>query len=429
MPTLDSIRAQFPALAGPITYLDNAGCSQLPRCVIDAMSRYLVDNYVQLGADYEPSKRAKATVERAHEVVKCLVNAGMGAGDAAAYTTGPAGGSTSVGEVILGPSTSALCNMIAQCYADAPHPSRDEIVVSTAGHESNVGPWVRLAKRGYKVRLWDLDPGTMTFTSDGLRKHLSDRTRLVVFPQVSNILGEIVDVAALTAVAHAAGARVVVDGVAYVPHRAVDVRAWKCDWYVYSTYKVYGPHMAAMFGTREAMAELTGPNHYFIDAKSFPYKFELGGVNHEGAAGIAALYEYLCFLADAPAPGPGAPVDRAVIERAMGVMTELELPVQRRLVEFLSSDGGVRIIGPAHAEASRVSTIAFVRLGKSSAELVKRANAAGLGCRYGSFYSVRLCEQFGLSAADGVVRISTVHYNTMDEVERMIAFLKREFAS
>jgi selenocysteine lyase/cysteine desulfurase len=140
------------------------------------------------------------------------------------------------------------------------------------------------------------------------------------------------------------------------------------------------------------------------------------------------LYEYLCFLADAPPPVPGARIDRAVIERAMRVMTELELPVQRRLVEFLSSDGRVRIIGPAHAEASRVSTIAFVHRSKPSAEIVKRANAAGLGCRYGSFNSVRLCEQLGLSAADGVVRLSTVHYNTMDEIERMIAFLKGEFA-
>ncbi len=427
-PSITEIRAQFPALASSTIFLDNAGGSQLPRVVIDAMARYLAHDYAQLGGDYPESLRARATVQGAHTFLKTFVN-----------SAGPENSGTGVGEVALAASTSILCHILAGCYADAlaARGGRNEIIVSTAGHESDVGPWMRLERRGFRIIPWHINPATMQMDLDALRAMLGPRTRLVAFPHVSNLLGEIVDVQSIARLAHAAGARVLVDGVAFAPHRAIDVRALECDFYVYSTYKVYGPHMAAMFGTHDAWAELTGPNHFFIDPSEVPYKFELGGVNHEGCAGILALGDYLRFLAGTPSAIPSDPsqpsstpqtLDRSIVVDAFARMTALELPLQRRLIEFLRSRPGVRLIGPAHGEESRVSTISFTHARRSSREIALAANARGLALRYGHFYSLRLAEQLGLHPADGVVRASLVHYNTPGEVEQLIAFLDRELA-
>lgn len=404
---IERLRAEFPGLSSSTVFLDNAGGSQVPRVVAEAMRAYLLGSYAQLGGDYPESRRARETIDGARADVRTLMN-GQG-----------------LGEVVLGASTTLLCLMLAGCYADAlaERPERDELVISTAGHESDVGCWLKLAKRGFKVKTWSVNATTLRHEAADLAALVGERTRLVAFPHVSNLLGDIEDVARLTRVAQAAGARVMVDGVAFAPHRAMDVAAWGCDWYVYSTYKVCGPHMAALFGRHEALAELTGPNHFFIDPKAVPYKFELGGVNHEGCAGLRALAEYLRLVAGETAVA-GAALSRVTVERAFARITELEVALQGRLLEYLRGESRVRIIGPAHGAATRVSTISFVWAGRSSQSIALALNAEGLAVRFGSFYSNRLAEQLGLDPADGVVRASLVHYNTAAEVERLIGALR-----
>lgn len=408
-PSTGTIRSCFPALASSTAFLENAGGSQLPRSVIDAMTAYMAHTFVQLGADYPASRSATDTVHRAHDFMKVLVNAGE------------------TGEVVLASSTSILVHMLADAYARALDPRRDEIVVSTLGHEANVGPWLRLADRGYKVRPWGPaqdSHGDWRCTAESLAPLLGERTRLVAFPHVSNLLGDIEDVHGLTAMAHQAGARVVVDGVAFAPHRAIDVAAWGCDWYIFSNYKVYGPHMATMFGRRDAFAELKGPNHFFVADDDIPYKFELGGVNHEGCAGLLGLMPYLRMLDGSTGPA-AAPthIDRATVKRAFDRMTALELPLQQRLIDYLRSKPSVTLHGPARADASRVATISFTCRGQRSADVSRRVCERGVAIRHGSMYSVRLCEELGLDPQDGVVRVSLVHYNTLDEVDRLIAAL------
>jgi len=397
-----SIRGRFPALAGDTMFLENAGGSQVPQSVVDRMRDYMLGSYVQLGASYPLSVRASATVDEAHSFVKAL----LGGGD---------------GEAVLGPSTSALLQMLGDCYARVLEPG-NEIVVARCGHEANVGPWVRLERVGVKVRWWEVDPQSFDSPIEALERLLSDRTALVAFPHVSNLLGGIADVAAVTRLAHAAGARVVVDGVAYAPHRAMDVATWDVDWYAFSAYKVYGPHMAALWGTRSAMAELEGPNHFFVAAGDVPYKLELGGVNHEGCAGLLGMRDYLAFLAEEAEP---ARLDRAGVERAFDVMTACELPVQARLIEYLGTRPEVRIIGPAHSRGSRVGTVSFVHRSKSSREITDVVDRSGIAIRSGHMYAYRLCEALGLDPADGVVRVSLVHYNTVEEIDRLIAVLDR----
>ena len=433
-----AIRSRFPALAGKTVFLDNAGGSQLPRCVIDAMRRYTEETFVQLNADYLLSARASAVIPRARAVVRAFLNA------------------DGLGEVVFGSSTTVLCHLLACAYADArdiarapslapagarpPNPRflrRDRLIVSTAGHEANVGPWMRLALRGYEVVPWQAEPTRDAATGetlwrpslDTLRRLLDERTLLVLVPQVSNILGEVWDIAAVAEAAHAVGARVVADGVAFAPHRAPDMAALGCDWYVYSTYKVFGPHMAAMFGRRDAMAELTGANHDFIDADN-PYKWELGNANHEGAAGVAALWDYVRDLADlAGAPSATDVPARAAFESAFRLVREIEESLQARLIDYLRRKPGVRIIGPSAADGSRVCTVSFTSERASPPQISRHLGERDIGVRWGHAYSKRLVEAMSadtslrMRAETGVARISLQHYNTADEVDRACAVL------
>lgn len=399
-PDPDRLRREFPALASGVVFLENAGGSQVPACVADAMHRYLRETCVQPGAGYPLSRRCAATVEAAHAFARLFVGARSG-------------------HAILGSSTTALLNLIAAGYAQVLKPGQ-EIVLAETGHEANLGPWKRLERLGVKIRWWRVDPATFTCPLDGLRELLNERTALVALPHVSNLLGGIVDLPAVVKLAHAAGARVVADGVAYAPHRAVDVDAWEVDWYVYSTYKVFGPHMAVLYGRNDALAELPGPNHDFIPRDDLPYQFEPGGANHEGCAGLLALGDYLKLLA---AVEPGAPLDRAVIETAFAHAAALEQPPTARLLEYLHGKPGVRVIGSPVADEHRVGTVSFVHDRLSSREITAAVDRSEVAIRHGHMYAHHLCLALGLPVEDGVVRVSLVHTNTMAEIERLLEVL------
>jgi len=211
--------------------------------------------------------------------------------------------------------------------------------------------------------------------------------------------------------------------VAYAPHRAIDASGWGVDDYFYSAYKVYGPHMAALFGRHDALAEIEGPNHFFIPKDDIPYKFEPGGVSHEAAAGLLALGQYLRFLAGADADA-NEPCSRETVESANAVMTSLETPLQQRVIEYLRSKPGVRIVGPDRTDPeTRVGTISFVHESKSSGEIARRLNGRNIGVRNGHMYAWRLCEALGLDPEDGVVRVSLVHYNDARDFDRLTGAL------
>ncbi len=400
VPSRDAIRSWFPALSNEFAYLENAGGSQVPGCVANAIRDYMLTDYVQLGAGYAQSQRATQTVADAHAFAEQIVGAGT------------------AGKVVLGNSTTALIQIIAGSYADIWTPG-DEVVVAATNHEANAGAWAKLAQMGVVVRIWDVDPDTFQCSLESLRALLNDRTRIVAFPHVSNLLGEVVDVSAITELAHAHGAKVFVDGVAYAPHRTIDVEKWGVDWYVFSWYKVYGPHMAALFGRHEAFAELTGPNHFFIPRESIPYKFELGSISHEGCAGLLSLRDYFAFLAGEPWKG------RETVIRAFEGIAELELPLQVRFLQFLRQKSRVRIIGLGAETEQSVGTISFVHADLTPSQIVAEVDQHNIGIRYGNMYAVRLCSSLGIELEEGVVRVSLVHYNTPEEIDRLISVLDK----
>ncbi|MCE9636212.1 MAG: aminotransferase class V-fold PLP-dependent enzyme [Planctomycetes bacterium] len=403
MRTIDAIRRRFPALAGDWHLLENAGGSQVPETVPDAIRDYMRGTYVQLGAGYPLSRRADEVVARTHALSRVFV--------------GDPGVGAAAGTAILGPSTSQLCAMLADAYGRTIR-AGDNVVVADTGHEANVGPWTRLAARGIEVRHWSVNRDAQDCLLPDLDAVLDARTRIVAVPHVSNLLGAVADVAEIGRRAHAVGARVVVDGVAFAPHRAVDVAALGADWYVFSTYKVYGPHMAVLWGRADAAAEIEGPNHFFVPRGEHPYKFELGGVPHESCAGWNAAIEYVAWLGGHSGAGD---FGREAIVSGFAEAARLEAPLVERLLDGLRSLSGVRVIGPAVSGPTRVPTVSFTHARLSSRDVVAAMHARRVAVRNGHMYAHRLCTALGIDLADGVVRISAVHYNTADEVDAAIA--------
>jgi selenocysteine lyase/cysteine desulfurase len=255
---------------------------------------------------------------------------------------------------------------------------------------------------------------------------MTDRTRLVAVTHVSNILGRINPIKEIARVVHDRGAMICVDGVAYAPHRCIDVQELDVDFYALSFYKVYGPHYAMLYGKSEHLLAMPGFNHFFIADTDVPYKFQPGNVNFELCYGMLGLWDYLGGFARAH--GHSDPGDdrcgqlRLMFDR----IASHEEKLADKLLGYLGSKSGVRIIGPATSDSTkRVPTISFVVEGKQSDSITAAVDTHKIGIRYGDFYARRLIEDLGLQPQNGVVRVSMVHYNTLDEVDRLISVLDR----
>ena len=394
---IDHVRRQFPALADGFGYLDNAGGSLVLGRVADRVRDYLLTTSVQTGASYPQSRRAVERVAEARSRIALLLNAERQE------------------EIVLGPSTTVMFQFLARAMEGRLRPG-DEIVVTDFDHESNIGPWRALEKRGVVIRTWGLDPDTLEVSLDALDALMTERTRLVAVTHCSNILGTVNPVAEIARRVHARGAEIAVDAVAYAPHRAVDVRALDVDYYVFSFYKTFGPHFAVLYGRYEKLLELDGLYHYFYSREKVPAKLEPGNTNYELAWGSAGIVDYLDELG-------GGTGDRAAIERAYADIAAQETAVGGRLLDYLGSRNDVRVIGRRQAGPDRVPTISFKAEGRDSAEIVGAVDPHGLGIRFGDFHSRRLVERLGLAGDGGVVRVSMVHYNTLDEVDRLVGAL------
>ena len=396
---LDFVRGHFPGLASPWAFMDNAGGSHVLAGVADRVRDFLLTTPVQHGASYGPSAEAARKVAEATAAIAAMI------------------GAARPEEVVIGGSTTFLLQQLARAMASSFRPG-DEIVVTDADHESNIGPWRALERLGVVIREWRVDPDSLELELDALDRLLGPRTRMVCVTHCSNVLGTIMPVTEIARRVHAAGAELCVDGVAYAPHRAIDVQALGCDWYVYSFYKTYGPHQAVLWGRHERLLELDSLNHDFIGRDRVPYKLQPGNVNYELAWGCAGIPDYLAALA----AHHGAD--------AFELIAEQEEALAAPLLAWLGARNDIRIIGRRTADrAQRVPTISFVADGRSSAEIVAAVDPARIGIRYGDFYARRLIEHLGLADCQGVVRVSLVHYNTAGEVERLLAALEDALAA
>ncbi len=403
---LDFVRSQFPALAGDWTFFDNAGGSQTLKPIVDRISEYLLTSDVQLGASYAVSQLAGDRVSKATQGIATLMNA------------------SDPTEIVMGSSTSLLLRILALCLGQTFAPG-DEIIVTNCDHEANISPWLDLQRQGMIVKFWRLNPETLELHLEDLELLLSDRTRLVALTHASNILGTINPIRAVCDRVHAQGGLVCVDGVGYAAHRLVDVQAFDVDFYAFSFYKTYGSHYAVLYGKQPLLVSLPNFNHYFI--QDSPYKFQPGNVNFELSYGMLGLCDYLSEMAQRHSRET-APDLRSQMQQAFSLIAEHEEALSDRLLRFLRSKANVRILGSELADRSRrVPTISFVVAGMDSASIPIQVDPHQIAIRYGDFYAKRLIQDLGLAPQNGVVRVSMVHYNTVEEVDRLIAILDRLF--
>ncbi|WP_062207551.1 cysteine desulfurase-like protein [Aureimonas sp. AU12] len=406
---LDFVRSQFPALAGEWAFMDNAGGSQVLRRVADRVSDYLLTSSVQTGASYAPSRLSTQRVAQTREAFARFMNCDPG-------------------EIVEGPNTTILLRFLSEAMTGRLQPG-DEIVLTNVDHEANIGPWLHHAARGVVIKWWRCDPETFELDLGDLRALMSERTKLVCVTHASNILGTINPIAEIADIVHAAGAELVVDAVAYAPHRAIDVKALGADYYVFSVYKVFGPHHAVMYGKRDRLEALDNIYHYFFDKSRVPHKIEPGNMNYECAWGSIGTVDYVEELGRREGAAKGAAQGdaegRAAIEAGFAGIAEQERIVSARLMDFLLSRNSVRVIGrTSTAIEDRVSTLSFTVGKESSRGIVEAVDAAKVGIRFGDFYARRVVEEHGLMKQDGVVRVSMIHYNTVAEVDRLIAALE-----
>ena len=401
---LDYVRRQFPALRDDAVLLDNAGGSQIAKPVFDRISEFMFSANVQLGATYATSAAAGRKVAEGRSALATLLNADRAE------------------EVVMGATATQLFDQLAQSLVQHWEPG-DEVVVSNFDHEANIGPWRRLEQRGIVVKTWELPKGEHRPGPESLAPLLGPKTRLVAMTHCSNIFGSINDVRAIADLVHDHGAMLCVDGVAFAPHRAIDVKALDADFYGFSVYKTYGPHHAALYGKYDLLRHKAGNiNHYFYGEDRVPNKLEPGNPNYELAYSCVGVIEYLEGLA--AAHGINAE-GRAAVEAAFDIIADHETALSERLLDYLRNREDVTIVGdPSSDRDARVPTISFVIAAQSSRETVESVDPSGIGIRFGDFHSKRLVQALDLGDPDGVIRVSAVHYNTLDEMDRLIERLE-----
>lgn len=400
--TMDDARGRFPGLRSDWAFFDHAGGSPPLGAVIEAAGAHQAAGSVQLGASYGPSVEAQARVDAGRSAAARLV-AGRPE------------------DVALGPSTTA--NVLRLTRALAPGLEEgDEIIVTNLDHEANLGPWRRLEREGVRIREWRASPRSHELHLEDLEPLLGPRTRVVAFTHVSNLVGSIHDVPAICTRIREHGAMSVVDGVAFAPHRRVDVEALGCDAYLLSLYKVYGPHLGLLWVHPDRRAELDSLNHHFIAETTLAAKLEPGGLQHEAVASLPPILDYLEELG-------GSSAD-ASLERAFTRVADREAELVAPLLEFLASWDRVHILGRASANPKlRVPTVSFTVDGLRSSEIPILVDEHRVAIRYGHFYAHQFVRDLGLLDRDGVVRASLLHLNTPEEVDRLIAALADALSS
>ena len=398
------VRAQFPALSGSATFLDNPAGTQVPRRVIEAVAAAMAGAASNLGGHFQASRDAVAINDLAHASAADLLGAASGR------------------ETVLGQSMSMLTFQMSRSLGRGWNPG-DEIVVTRMDHEGNVSPWLRLAEdRGLTVRWLAFNRDTWRIEPEDLQALLSDRTRLVALNYASNLTGSINPIADLTRIAKAAGALVYVDAVQFAPHGKVDVAALGCDFLACSAYKFFGPHLGVLWGREAILADLY-PYAVRTAPKDLPGRHETGTSQTELFAGLAAAVDYLAWLGEQT----GASGDRrAKLAHAYAAATAYEMPLAQRLINGLLEIPGLKIQGIANSNRlhERVPTVSITHPRRTNSDLARALGEQGINLWSGHNYAIELVRHLGLNEADGVLRIGLAHYNTEAEVDRVVGALK-----
>lgn len=400
---LGHVRGHFPGLASDWAFLDNAGGTQILRGAVERMSEFLYHRNVQIGGSYEISLKALESLNAGRSAMQSLTNAARPE------------------EIVFAPSATVAMQNLVRSMRRQFQPG-DEVVVTVSDHESNIGPWTMLEEYGVRIRVWNLDRDSLELRLEDLAALMNERTRLVAVTYVSNILGTVNPIAEIASFVHERGAQIAVDAVAYAPHRAIDVQDLDVDYLVFALYKVFGPHYAVLYARYELLADLDNLYHYFYGKDKIPAKLEPGNASYELAYSSTAILDYLDELGARSSEQGSA---RQRILRAFEAITDHECRLGERLLAYLRNRPDCRIIGrPSGEDRNRVPTISFKLEGQDSGGIARQMDDFHLAIRFGDFHARRLIEHLDIADDGGVIRVSMAHYNTLDEVDRLITALE-----
>ena len=444
------IRSQFPALTKeingqPVIFFDGPGGTQIPGSVIDAMSDYLVRSNANARGAFANSVQTDRLIAAARSATADLLGC-------------------TPDEIVFGANMTSLTFALSRALSRKWQPG-DEIIVTRLDHYANVSPWQALEEKGMVVRTLEIEQEDCTLNINDLEGFLNERTRLVAVGYASNAVGTINDVAAFVRLAHAAGALVFVDAVHYAPHGPIDVRSLDCDFLACSAYKFFGPHVGILFGKREHLAHFC-PYKVEPASEEVPWRWETGTQNHEGLAGLVAAINYLaklgCHISSSvkgdwnslkaeidnskgkPFRCPhifasvaeelqltehSYPNRRAALTAAMLAISQYERELCEELVQELLQIPGIKIYGITDASLFnwRTPTVALRIREQTPYRLAKELGDCGIFTWHGNFYALGLTETLGVESSGGLLRIGLVHYNTFDEIHRLLESLHEIF--
>lgn len=408
---VEAVRAHFPSLdrthdGVPVAYLDGPGGTQVPRECIDAIRTYLAVGGANTHGAFDASFETDALLADAHAATADFL------------------GAHSPDEIVFGPNMTTLTLAVSRALGRDVQ-AGDEIVVTRLDHDANVAPWLAMAEdRGATVRWVDVDLDDCTLDMAGLADVVGPRTRLVAVGLASNAVGTANDVGRVVELAHAAGALAYVDAVHAAPHVPIDVAALQADFLVTSPYKYFAPHLGALYGRREHLERLAA---YRVRpaGEAIPGKWETGTQAHELLAGLLGTFDYLASLGRAYGGASRDADRRTALRAAMAAIHEYERGLIGPMVEALAAIPGLRIHGITDPQrlAERVPTVAFTVAGRHPRAVAEHLGARGISVWDGDYYAYELIRRLGLDDSGGMVRIGLVHYNTLAEVERLVAAL------
>ena len=405
---LDFVRSQFPAFKDPLckdwSFFENAGGSYVPQQVIDRLNNFMVSTKVQPYAEYPMSKIAGENMDEATELFAKMINANSK-------------------EIIIGGSTSINLYVLSNALKYSLKPG-DEVIVTNQDHEANISPWRRLSEVGANIKEWKINPETAELDIETFENLLTDKTRIVAVTHCSNIVGTVNNLKKISELAHKKNAIVIGDGVSYAPHGFPDVKELGVDFYTFSLYKTYGPHLALLYGKENILKKLPNQNHQFLEG-NYPYTINPGGPNHEELVSLIGIYEYMMELFKHHFNASNITV-REKINEVNKLISMHEEEIANPILDFISKRKDLNLIGKNKiVNKNRAPTISFTNKHKKSSEISNILVSNNIATRNDNFYAWRCLEALKIDTADGLVRLSMSHYNSKIDTDKVLEALKK----
>ncbi len=405
---IEFVKEKFPAFKDPLSskwaFFENAGGSYVPQSVISHLNTFMKSTKVQPYAEFDISDIAGKNMDKATELFAKMINANKD-------------------EIIIGSSTTMNMYVLSNAMKSLIQ-AGDEVIVTNQDHEANIGAWRRLESHGAIIKEWKINPINGELEIKDFKKLLTSKTKIIAVTHCSNIVGSINNLKEIAKLAHENNAYIVGDGVSYAPHGFPDVKELNVDFYAFSLYKTYGPHLGLLYGKKEILESLPNQNHEFLEG-NVPYTLNPGGPNHEELSALIGIYEYFNDIYEYHYSKNENNIRKKII-KVNDLISKHEEKIGNLLLDYLKTRNDINLIGKERIEnKNRAPTIAFTSDKYSSKSLSSLLVKNGIATRNDNFYAWRCLKALGINTEDGVVRTSMVHYNSESDVEKLINALKK----